>query len=935
MSNTNFRDEVLNREAAKAAFPVRQGYGQIGKRFGALANNYSILTLPAEPFYHYDDITTQSTAHDIPPKPVPRRLYKKIIVNMMTKNPQVFSKRGSFDGNRNLYVPRSLGIPDGQSTFLAAGVDGEEDSNQHPFRVKLTRVGKIEVKTLARLVLSGQQIINSMARTQALRDMSSALMVLNTVVQMVGKDLYRDEANRKSTVYFRPRRQLDSGARWLELWQGYYQSVRPTISRMTVNIDITHGLMFREGSLLDLVMSHLKKQDARDLVPSQIKSISSLEKLIKGLLVVVHRNQSMKTRPKPIMAVVTRGARDYMFTNRSGDHISVAVRTISMLDILAVLKYAQDYYRQTYHTTIRYPTIICVAVANKATVVPLELCHIVPGQLYKGTVPPEVTQMAVKTAATRPGVRLDAIKQAYRDLQYSNSDFIRQCGMTVDTNPMKLAGRRLEPPSLWFARREEVKVSGDSSFTLPGKKFFSPAAVESCGVLCFLSHRDRPDDMRPAVFDFCKRLCGRLRDLGMTGPGLEPENPRTKAFYIRQASQGGNVREYVQDVMKYFADSNGPRKPSLLVAIMPNPSDADQIAVKRIGDVELGFATQIVRTDKIVGRGLPKDDYLSNIASKINLKLGGFNWVLGKASLPGYNAENDFLPTSMIIGADVSHPPAHNTTSPSICGVVATLDEKLIRYAGISCVQMGGRRVETIHELKDMLKPLFKRFRARLPPIGNNPQRSSMLARAWPAQLIYYRDGVGETQLADVTHTEKQAILSALREVQFEMGEPDAPKPLITFIVVSKRHHQRFFPDHGDRNGNCFAGSVFDEGIASPVLFDFYLQSQAAIQGTARPAHYVVTHNENATFDCNSLQQFTYNMCHIYERATRSVSIPAPVYYADLLCRRAKFMFPPGMDFSDSASIVSGHTDEASLLQFYRSRYASLHDDQRDKMYFV
>ncbi|EJD46393.1 Piwi-domain-containing protein [Auricularia subglabra TFB-10046 SS5] len=422
--------------------------------------------------------------------------------------------------------------------------------------------------------------------------------------------------------------------------------------------------------------------------------------------------------------------------------------------------------------------------------------------------------------------------------------------------------------------------------------------------------------MRQGVLDFVKRLFARLRSLGLTGPGLDREH-YPGAFQIVQAVQGGNVREYVADITRKF----GNTKPSLIIAVMPNPSDAERIAIKRIGDVEQGFATQVVRADRIVGNGLPKDDYMNNLACnssyRINLKLGGINWVLGMPSVPGYITETESLPATMIIGADVSHPAPNNLTSPSICGVVATIHKTLVKYSGVSCVQMGGRRVEVIHGLKDMLKPMFKQFRGKL--------------NDWPRQILYYRDGVGETQLAEVTRVEKQAILAALREAQMELNEPGAPFPKLTFIVVSKRHHQRFFPDSGDRNGNCFPGSVFDEGIASPTLFDFYLQSQAAIQGTARPAHYVVTHNENPVLNADSLQKFTFDLCHTYERATRSVSIPPPVYYADLLCRRGKFMFPPDLDFSD----VAGGQNDAALLQYYQANYAQIHEDQRDRMYFV
>lgn len=38
----------------------------------------------------------------------------------------------------------------------------------------------------------------------------------------------------------------------------------------------------------------------------------------------------------------------------------------------------------------------------------------------------------------------------------------------------------------------------------------------------------------------------------------------------------------------------------------------------------------------------------------------------------------------------------------------------------------------------------------------------------------------------------------------------------------------------------------------------------------------------------NELQLMTYYLCHMYNRCPRSVSIPAPVYYADLAAFRAR-----------------------------------------------
>jgi eukaryotic translation initiation factor 2C len=74
---------------------------------------------------------------------------------------------------------------------------------------------------------------------------------------------------------------------------------------------------------------------------------------------------------------------------------------------------------------------------------------------------------------------------------------------------------------------------------------------------------------------------------------------------------------------------------------------------------------------------------------------------------------------------------------------------------------------------------------------------------------------------------------------------------------VGKRHHTRFYPtskDHADINPrdpskgsyNTVPGTVVDRHVTGygDKVWDFYLQPHKALQGTARPSHYIVIKNE-------------------------------------------------------------------------------------------
>lgn len=73
-----------------------------------------------------------------------------------------------------------------------------------------------------------------------------------------------------------------------------------------------------------------------------------------------------------------------------------------------------------------------------------------------------------------------------------------------------------------------------------------------------------------------------------------------------------------------------------------------------------------------------------------------------------------------------------------------------------------------------------------------------------------------------------------------------------------------------------------------PYRFNRMSWLTSRLQGTSRPSHYHVLWDDNH-FSSDELQVLTYQLCHTYVRCTRSVSIPAPAYYAHLVAFRARY----------------------------------------------
>ena len=214
--------------------------------------------------------------------------------------------------------------------------------------------------------------------------------------------------------------------------------------------------------------------------------------------------------------------------------------------------------------------------------------------------------------------------------------------------------------------------------------------------------------------------------------------------------------------------------------------------------------------------------------------------------------------------------------------------------------------------------------------------------KTYPENIMVYRDGVSEGQYDHVLDIEVPQLRKACEQV-YPATDTAKGLPNLTVVVVGKRHHTRFYPvaeADADRSGNTKNGTIVDRGVTEAHNWDFFLQAHTALQGTARPAHYFIILDEIFTrrklgggqTAADVLEETTHNMCYLFGRATKSVSLCHPAYYADIVCERARCYMSGIFDQSTpSQSLISGSTG----LPQVRQEDVRIHESLKDTMFYI
>jgi hypothetical protein len=633
----------------------------------------------------------------------------------------------------------------------------------------------------------------------------------------------------------------------VEAWRGFFMSARPVYKELMVNVGVCMTAFYKAGNLADAIREF-----------NQQSKGGMLRRFAQKLKVTTSHLGYKQTKP----------LKDIMSTN--------AKQTRFQCDEFNGEVSVQEYFKRKYKINLRYPEMPVVNIAGPNAkhpiLVPPELCEILPGQPFRGKLDDQQTTQMLRFACKRPPENAQTIlNQGFPLLGLTpNNQALNNFGLRVSNDMAGVPFRELPPPSLSYKGGQPPRVQ-NGSWNILDVKFHVGGHVKSWWILAVTEQRpvfQGPTD--PRLTGLWQGFAGKCQRSGMAGIDPNSQPNLLNVQLVNPATDPGRQQSLAR--IKSLIRENQERRgaPSFMLVILSQRDNYIYPGIKRICDVELGIHTVHMLSNKVLTDPKKQDQYFSNVALKVNTKLGGVNHKLDDRNLQWLTKKK-----TMLVGMDVTHPgPGSTEGTPSIAAVVASVDSNFAQFpASLKCQ---ASRKEMITDLAEMMIERLLRYQE--------------VSRTLPDRVYVFRDGVSEGQFDAVIKEELPKIIDAFGRVKPKGGPQGKPyRPLLTIIICGKRHHVRNWPGDAsaDKNGNTRPGTVVDQGITAVFDFDFYLQAHSGIQGHVKPTHYTVVYDESK-LGADEVQQGINMASYLYARATRSVSLIPPAYYADLACERGR-----------------------------------------------
>ncbi|KAL8678033.1 MAG: hypothetical protein Q9186_005602 [Xanthomendoza sp. 1 TL-2023] len=861
-----------------------------------------MLNNPNAKIYRYQiDITPKLV--DEKTGRVQRRKIRRLLELVIRNTAHLQGPGIATDYGKLLFSAKELDLENGSRTLKQAYYEPEDQGpgpKAKTYSVKITEDGSISVQQLV------DYISSPAGATSIGFDKAEILQALNIIMMRTAIDDPSTYGSATRNKFYQlptdnsPGFDLGSG---LVALKGFYTSVRTSTLRILVNINVANAAFYPAMNLLGLMRLHTPNpaNDAYSGVEGFITRLRVSHRYIKG-------NKRIKT-VQGFAHPVARFSHDFppMGTAHTIKFECPELQATGKVSVF-------QYFKRKYNIDLKKPDDPVVNLGNKEkpVFVPAELCEVEPGQQYNKKLDGSQTSRMLQFAVRKPAEnarRIIAQGAKMMGLSLTNPNLV-EFGVKVSPQMITVRGRILPPVPIQYKSGKNPKTftTANGSWNLAGGTSFSDGRYLRNWTVVRFANNDigRPDI---AKFREYARNCGVGSD--------EPAHP--DGFLVEL--QTGKYNQDADDKkIGDFIRTAAEKGMKFLFVFLPSVDAFIYSRVKYHAEVVHGIHTVCSVERKIRVKPSPDNnfrpppgavspDYCANIAHKFNLKLGGLNQTLPSDKL-GILRDGK----TMLVGMDVTHPsPGSLEESPSIAGVVASIDGQYGQWPASMQAQIGKK--EMIVNLEEMFGERLDLWQKK-----NNG--------AYPERVIIYRDGVSEGQYRTILVDELPQVREACRK-----RYPGGKGPKISIIVCGKRHHTRFYPtntQNTDRSTNSKNGTVVDRGVTMEMGWDFFLQAHTALKGTAKPTHYVVILDENG-MNADGLEALTHNLCYLFGRATKAVSLCPPAYYADLLCERGRQYLYREFNARDNATTTSEQKFDWNRSPWIKGVHPSL----KDSMFYI
>ena len=327
--------------------------------------------------------------------------------------------------------------------------------------------------------------------------------------------------------------------------------------------------------------------------------------------------------------------------------------------------------------------MVNVGTSKRAIYLPAELCQVIEQPFY-GRLTDRETASMIKYACNPPATNAASIVNDGLRLLGLQDGPIDGFDISVASEMITVPIRVLPPPQLSYAGGGRPMNPNNGSWNIVSVKFKRAAPLASWGVIAVMDGGGGGISSQDAQ-QLANGFWNKLKNCGMAVPNPPKILPTSPLPNPRDDPGRRKALDLIEETIRKL----GPSPPKMILFLLSRRDDFIYPGIKTLCDTKLGIHSICMQLEKALKDPGKQDQYFSNVALKVNTKLGGINHTIDDRALGWLKTTS-----TMVVGMDVTHPsPSSIQGTPSVAAVVANVDNTFAQFPVSLRVQKGREEV--------------------------------------------------------------------------------------------------------------------------------------------------------------------------------------------------------------------------------------------------